>query len=149
MCTEPGASSQRPDQHGRTPRRRGRLAEARELCDRAIAIRQVVIKEYPKIVSYRSRMGECWLRSGQVRLAAGDIAGATADRRRALRAYADLKHRGAGDGDVRGRLPRDAFVSRRHERLRRATVRQASEAEKAMAILARSSPVATAPRAEE
>ena len=74
-------------------RRRGRLAEARELCDRAIAIRQAVIKEYPEIVSYRSRMGECWLRSGQVRLAAADITGATADWRRALLAYGDSERR--------------------------------------------------------
>ena len=74
-------------------RRRGRLAEARELCDRAIAIRATVIKEFPEIVSYRSRMGECWLRSGQVRLAAGDIAGATADWRRGILAYGDLRRR--------------------------------------------------------
>ena len=52
-----------------------------------------MIKEYPEIVSYRSRMGECWLRSGQVRLAAGDIPGATADWRRGLLAYEALKRR--------------------------------------------------------
>ena len=91
-------------------RRQGRLAEARELCDRAIAIRQGVIKEYPEIVSYRSRMGECLLRSGQVRLDAGDIAGATADWRRGLMAYEELKRRCGRDRDVRGRLPRDAVV---------------------------------------
>ncbi len=74
-------------------RRRGRLAEARVLCDRAIAIRATVIKEYPEIVSYRSRMGECWLRSGQVRLAAGDVPGAVADWHRALLAYGNLRRR--------------------------------------------------------
>jgi hypothetical protein len=74
-------------------RRQRRLAEARLLCDSAIAIRQAVIKEYPEIVSYRSRMGECWLRSGQVRLAAGDIAGSTTDWRRGLMAYGELKRR--------------------------------------------------------
>ncbi len=79
-------------------RRRGRLAEARELCDRAIAIRGTVMKEFPEIVSYRSRMGECWLRSGQVRQAAGEIAGATADWRRALLAYGELKRRSAEIG---------------------------------------------------
>ncbi len=116
-------------------RRRGRLAKARELCDRAIAIRQLVIKEYPKIVSYRSRMGECWLRSGQVRLAAGDVAGATADWRRALLAYADLKLRASEtamfEAGCHAMLSSVAGMSG-------SDVRRSdgpSEAEKAMAIL--------------
>jgi hypothetical protein len=39
-------------------------------------------------------MGECWLRSGQVRLAAGDIPGAAADWRRAIESYEGLPFRG-------------------------------------------------------
>ena len=65
-------------------RRQKRLAAARALCDRAIAILEILGKEYPAIDDYRARMGECLLRSGQIRLAAGDTPGAAADWRRAL-----------------------------------------------------------------
>ena len=50
--------------------RQKRLAEARGLCDRAIAILEILGKEFPAILDYRARMGECLLRSGQIRLAA-------------------------------------------------------------------------------
>ena len=126
-------------------RRQGRLAEARELCDRAIAIRQAVIKEYPEIVSYRSRMGECWLRSGQVRLAAGDIAGATADWRRGLLAYGELKRRSGEtamfEAGCHAMLSSVAGVSGSGVPASEGP----SEAEKAMAILRRPSPTATVP----
>jgi hypothetical protein len=75
-------------------RRQGRLAEARASCDQAIAIRKAVIKELPEVLGYRLRMGECLLRSGQVRLDAGDIPGATADWRRAIELYQGLPFRG-------------------------------------------------------
>jgi tetratricopeptide (TPR) repeat protein/tRNA A-37 threonylcarbamoyl transferase component Bud32 len=75
-------------------RRRGRISEARALCDKAIAIRKAVVEEFPEVTGYSWRMGECWLRSGQVRLAAGDIPGAAADWRRAIVSYEGLPFRG-------------------------------------------------------
>jgi hypothetical protein len=65
-------------------RRKGRLAEARVLCDRAIALRGAVIAEFPEVLRYRVLMIECLLRSGQVRIASGDVSGAVADWRRAI-----------------------------------------------------------------
>ena len=149
MCTGRGASSANVlINMVELSRRRGRLAEARELCDRAIAIRQVVIKEYPKIVSYRSRMGECWLQIGPGEAGCGghrrcdrrSASGAAGLRR--LKASRELE-----DGDVRGRLPRDAFVGRWCERLRRATVRRAFGSGKGDGDPAQDRrPVATVPR---
>ena len=46
-------------------RRQGRLADARASCDEAVAIREAVIKEFPEVLGYRVRLGECVLRSGQ------------------------------------------------------------------------------------
>ena len=74
-------------------RRQKRLAEARGLCDQAIFLLQTLGKEYPAIVDYRARLGECLLRSGQIRLAAGDTPGAAADWRRALLVNQDLPPR--------------------------------------------------------
>ena len=74
-------------------RRQGRLADARENCDDAIAIREAVIKEFPEVLGYRVRLGECVLRSGQLRLAAGDIPGAAADWHRAALFYERLGYR--------------------------------------------------------
>ena len=75
-------------------RRQGRLDKARASCDRAIAMREAVIKEFPEVLGYRIRMGECLLRSGQVRLDAGDIPGAIADWRRAVAFDEGLGDRG-------------------------------------------------------
>jgi serine/threonine-protein kinase len=118
-------------------RRRGRISEARALCDQAIAIRRAVIEEFPEVTGYRWRMGECWLRSGQVRLAAGDIPGAAADWRRAILSYEELPFRGgelamfeAGShammSSVAGLSGSGVFVAE-----------GTSEADKAMAILRR------------
>jgi tetratricopeptide (TPR) repeat protein len=74
-------------------RMQGRLAEARANCDRAIAIRESVVKDFPEVLSYRIRMGECWLRSGQVRVADGYGPGAVADWRRAIALYEALPPR--------------------------------------------------------
>jgi tetratricopeptide (TPR) repeat protein len=65
-------------------RRKGRLAEARALCDRAMALREAVIAEFPEVLRYRVLMIECLLRSGQLRRASGDVSGAVADWRRAI-----------------------------------------------------------------
>jgi tetratricopeptide (TPR) repeat protein len=75
-------------------RRQGRLAEARTNCDRAIEIRSAVLREFPEVSGYRWRIGECLLRSGQVRLAAGDLHGAATDWRSALTIYEHLPFRG-------------------------------------------------------
>lgn len=53
-----------------------------------------MIHEFPEVLGYRIRMGECVLRSGQVRLAAGDIPGAVADWRHAIAFYESLSNRG-------------------------------------------------------
>src|SRR5262245_30830547 len=39
-------------------RRRGRLSEARALCDKAVALRGAVIAEFPEVLTYSVRMGE-------------------------------------------------------------------------------------------
>ena len=51
----------------------GRLVEARANCDQAIAIRELVVKEFPQVLQNRIRIGECRLRSGQIRAAVGDL----------------------------------------------------------------------------
>jgi eukaryotic-like serine/threonine-protein kinase len=74
-------------------RRQGRLAEARASCDEAVAIREAVINEFPEVLGYRVRLGECLMRSGQVRLASGDVPGAAADWRSAIEFYEKLGYR--------------------------------------------------------
>jgi serine/threonine protein kinase len=74
-------------------RMQGRLAEARADCDRAIAMREALVRDFPQVRAYRYRMCECRLRSGQVKLAAGDIPGAVADFRLALAARESLPDR--------------------------------------------------------
>jgi serine/threonine-protein kinase len=66
----------------------GRLSEARACCDRAIALREDLIKERPKKGDLAEGLAEALLRSGAVRLAAGDPPGAAADRHRATTLYA-------------------------------------------------------------
>jgi tetratricopeptide (TPR) repeat protein len=118
-------------------RRRGRLPEAQAHCDEAIAIREGVMKEFPEVSMYRVQMGECLLRSGQVRLYAGDISGAAEFGRRALAFYARLPQRTGAYA---------AFEAGSHALLSRVAGCSGSgipaaegsvEAEKAMAILRR------------
>jgi eukaryotic-like serine/threonine-protein kinase len=118
-------------------RMQGRLAEARANCDKAIAIREALVREIPQVRAYRYRMCECRLRSGQVKLAAGDIPGAVADFRLALAAREGLPDRsgelgmfGAGCHAMLSHVGgmKDSGVSAGEGRV---------EAEKAMAILAR------------
>jgi eukaryotic-like serine/threonine-protein kinase len=77
----------------------GRPGEGREACDRAIAIRRRLIESDPSNVDYRAGLGESFLRSGQLRRANGDIAGAAADWRRALALFEGLPPR---SGDIAG-----------------------------------------------
>jgi eukaryotic-like serine/threonine-protein kinase len=74
-------------------RMQGRLAEARANCDKAIAMREALVRDFPQVRAYRYRMCECRLRSGQVKLAAADIPGAVADFRLALAAREGLPDR--------------------------------------------------------
>src|SRR5262249_24043574 len=77
----------------------GRTAEARTSCDRAMAIREDRFKANPKDVDNRSGLAASLLRSGQVKRAAGDAAGAAADWRRAIALYKGLPPR-SGDAAV-------------------------------------------------
>ncbi len=61
------------------------MADARAKCDKALALVEGPV--------YRVRWGECVLRSGQLRLAAGDILGAAADWRCAAQFYERLGYR--------------------------------------------------------
>jgi eukaryotic-like serine/threonine-protein kinase len=64
--------------------RLGRPAEARAMCERAIALREVLVREQPSFPRYRKERGETFLRMGQVRAAQRDLAGASDDWRHAI-----------------------------------------------------------------
>ena len=66
----------------------GRLGEARAACERAIAIREAQVKDFPDVSKNHQGLAESLLRSGQVRRAAGDVAGASADWHRATAIFA-------------------------------------------------------------
>ena len=71
-------------------RRLGRPAEAREGCDRAIAIFEALVAELPKVPRYRAELAQSYFRRGVARADLGDIAGAAADARRALALFEGL-----------------------------------------------------------
>jgi hypothetical protein len=52
-----------------------------------------VIKEFPAVLPFRVRLGECLLRSGLLKLAAGDIPGAAAEWSRGVSFYEHLTPR--------------------------------------------------------
>ncbi len=62
----------------------GRPAESRDLCQGAVAALEALVREDPKIPSYREALAESYLYRGLARRALGDPAGATADARQAL-----------------------------------------------------------------
>jgi hypothetical protein len=66
----------------------GRLAEARDCCDHAIAIREELAKLNPENTGYAQGLAESLLRSGSVRIATGDVTGAATTLRRAAALYA-------------------------------------------------------------
>ena len=66
----------------------GRLSEARACCDRAIAAIEDLLKGDPKDEAHAKALAMSLLRSGSVRTATGDDAGAAADWRRAAALYA-------------------------------------------------------------
>jgi tetratricopeptide (TPR) repeat protein len=71
----------------------GRPADARDCCDRAISIREELVKVDPATEIYRSGLAESLMRSGQLRQSGGDVAGAVADWRRAVAYYEALPPR--------------------------------------------------------
>ena len=73
-------------------RRQKRLAEARGLCDQAIAILEILGKEFPAIVDYRAN-GRVSAAIGPDQAGRGRYSGAAADWRRALLVNQDLPPR--------------------------------------------------------
>jgi tetratricopeptide (TPR) repeat protein len=65
----------------------GRLPEARASCDRAIAIREDLVKGDPKNHDYARGLALTLLRSGSERAASGDVVGATRELRRSTALY--------------------------------------------------------------
>jgi tetratricopeptide (TPR) repeat protein len=59
-------------------RRSGRLDEALAACDRALALREPLVEAHPEFPGYRARLGETYLRLGQVRCDLGNTAEAAA-----------------------------------------------------------------------
>jgi tetratricopeptide (TPR) repeat protein len=74
----------------------GRPAEARDSYDRAIALRERLVQEAPNSASYRSQLASSLRRRGLAWDDLGDVAGASADARRALGLYDGLASR-SGD----------------------------------------------------
>ncbi len=72
----------------------GRLAEARACCDRAIALREDLVRVDPASDTQVLGLAESLLRSGTVRAAGGDPAGAAADWRRAEGLFASHPPKG-------------------------------------------------------
>jgi tetratricopeptide (TPR) repeat protein len=72
-------------------RKAGRRDEARAACERAIALREPLVKNHPQVTLYRGGLAETYLRAGQVRFDAGDPAGAASAWRRAISLYDGLK----------------------------------------------------------
>jgi len=62
----------------------GRPGAARTSCDRAISIREDLVKANPANTGFRRGLAESLLRSGQSKRSTGDAVGATADLRRAI-----------------------------------------------------------------
>ena len=72
------------DALGDVVRSSGRAAEAKSLYDRAIALREQLIKEDPMVAMHRYRMVSSTRHRGLALRDLGDVAGAAADARRAL-----------------------------------------------------------------
>jgi serine/threonine-protein kinase len=68
-------------------RRSGRLHEALAACQRSLAVRQPLVEAHPELSGYRARLGETYVRLGQVRSDMEDLAGAAAAWKRACAHY--------------------------------------------------------------
>jgi serine/threonine protein kinase/tetratricopeptide (TPR) repeat protein len=72
-------------------RKVGRLVEARAACERALALRETLVKEFPQFSFYRDELAETYFRTGQVQCDARDLAAAAARWRRAIALHEGLK----------------------------------------------------------
>ncbi len=116
-------------------RRLGREAEARELFERAVAIREELVREDPDTPGYRSGLADCYVNRGLARRAAADVPGAAADFRRAMGLYDALPSR-TGEEWFRSAWPHAALaglVGAAGSGL--SSAEAASEADAAMALL--------------
>src|SRR5262249_6088870 len=82
---------------GDVARKRGRAAEARDVCERAIAVRERLVAEHPTRTLYRGWLAWALRRRGRARRALGAPAGAAADARRALSLFEGLPSRSSQD----------------------------------------------------
>ena len=82
-------------------RKAGRRVEARAACERALALREPLVKEHPQDTSYRGGLAETYLRIGQLQSDAKDLAAATATWRRAIALYEGLKVPNRSDSFLR------------------------------------------------
>jgi eukaryotic-like serine/threonine-protein kinase len=116
-------------------RRSGRFDDALAACERALAVREPLVAAHPEVPRYRARLGETYLRLGQVRYDRKDPAGAAVAWKRAGANYDAIKFRAdsqsfllacwhAGLAGLAGRP--DSGVS---------TTEGAAHAEEAMAVL--------------
>ena len=88
----------------------GRVAEARDCYERAIAIREQLVKDYPHEAQFRIHLAWSLRRRGLAWGDLGDLAGAAADTRRAL-AVLGRPADEDGRGVVRGRMLRHASLA--------------------------------------
>jgi eukaryotic-like serine/threonine-protein kinase len=72
-------------------RKLGRRVEARAACERALALQELLFKEYPQSTEYRGVLAATCLRTGQVQCDAKDLAAAAATWRRAIALYEGIK----------------------------------------------------------
>ena len=71
-------------------RRLNRPAEARDHAERAVAVREVLVKTHPETTDYRAGLAENHLNRGLARLALGDPGGAAVDIRQAAALFGSL-----------------------------------------------------------
>jgi tetratricopeptide (TPR) repeat protein len=67
-----------------------RLAEARDHAERAVALRELLVRTHPESIDYRAGLAENCLNRGLARRTQGEHAGAAADIRQALALYGSL-----------------------------------------------------------
>ncbi len=68
-------------------RRAGRLVEALAACERSVVVRERLVQAHPEVPTYRARLGETYLRLGQVRFDRENLAGAGDTWKRACAQY--------------------------------------------------------------
>jgi len=74
-------------------RRIGRNPEGRDRCERAITLLERLVQDHPEVPSYRDHVAGALRCRGLARLGLGDLAGASADTRRAMEVWDGLASR--------------------------------------------------------